>query len=294
MKILNYGSLNIDMVFSVPHFVQGGETLASTSMMKSAGGKGANQSAALGKAGCPVYHAGKVGQDGRFLVDLLSSYGVDTRFIRITDRPSGQAIIQLDEHSQNAIILLPGENMRIGRDEIDETLAFFGPGDLLVLQNEINEISYLIERAYERHLSICLNPAPFDASVFALPLDMVDMLIVNEIEGAALAKAPCDTSFEKLLSILSTVFPATEIILTAGKGGAYYAFEKDVYYQAIIDKPVVDTTAAGDTFIGYFLASRLRGLSVPQCLLKATLASSYTISRVGAMESIPCQDEVFG
>ena len=128
MKILCYGSLNIDMIFSVPHFVQAGETLSSSSLKKSAGGKGANQAAALAKAGCDTYMAGKVGEDGRFLVEVLESYSVDCSNVVITGNPSGQAIIQLSSDSQNAIILLAGENKNIKEAEVDNVLSFFGKG----------------------------------------------------------------------------------------------------------------------------------------------------------------------
>ncbi len=294
MKILNYGSLNIDLIFSVPHIVREGETISSQSMVRSAGGKGANQSAALAKAGCETYHAGKIGHDGLFLKELLDSYGVDTRYITVTDNPSGQAIIQLSEASQNSIILMPGENRNITTNEMDSVLAGFGRQDWLVLQNEINGIGYLLEAAHERGMSICLNPAPMDASIEKLPLEYVDLLVVNEIEGADLAGEPLGTDPREILLILAKRFPNTEVIVTAGKDGAYHAIGDCVSYQAIVDAPVVDTTAAGDTFIGYFLASRARGEDVPHSLYYATFASSITVSRMGAMDSIPLAEEVFG
>ena len=255
MRILCYGSLNIDMVFKVPHFVEAGETLSSSSMTRSAGGKGANQAAALAKAGCETYMAGKVGRDGRFLVDILEGFSVDCANVLVTDNPSGQAIIQLSDSNQNAIILLPGENRNIAREEIDSVLAKFSAGDWIVLQNEINLIGY------------------------------------NEIEGAGLAG--CKGSYEEIIGKLSELYPEQEIIMTAGSKGAYYRGREGFIYQPIIDYPVVDTTAAGDTFIGYYLASCIRGLSVKESLYYASKASGIAVSRPGAMQSVPVKDEIF-
>ena len=291
MRILCYGSLNIDMVFKVPHFVEAGETLSSSSMTRSAGGKGANQAAALAKAGCETYMAGKVGRDGRFLVDILEGFSVNCANVLVTDNPSGQAIIQLSDSNQNAIILLPGENRNIAREEIDSVLAKFSAGDWIVLQNEINLIGYIMEKAAEKGMRICFNPAPFDDAISSLPLSLVDLLIVNEIEGAGLAG--CKGSYEEIIGKLSELYPGQEIIMTAGSKGAYYRGREGFIYQPIIDYPVVDTTAAGDTFIGYYLASCIRGLSVKESLYYASKASGIAVSRPGAMQSVPVKDEIF-
>ncbi|HKL58817.1 MAG TPA: PfkB family carbohydrate kinase, partial [Sphaerochaeta sp.] len=218
MKFLNYGSVNIDLVFTVDHMVVPGETLSSSSFFRSAGGKGANQSAALAKAGASVTHAGKIGSDGQFLVDLLSGYGVDPSLIRRYEGATGQALIQLDKHKQNAIVLYGGGNLQITKEEIDESLALFEAGDMLVLQNEIVHTSYLIEEAKKVGMKVCLNTAPFDEKILALPLDLVDILVVNEIEGAALANTKKGSSFTEVLEALVSAYPKSEIVLTVGKG----------------------------------------------------------------------------
>ncbi len=294
MKVLCYGSMNIDMVFSVPHFVKAGETLSSFSMTKNAGGKGANQAGALAKAGCNTYMAGKVGKDGLFLVDGLKEAGIDCSHVIITDNPSGQAIIQLDENSQNAIILLAGENKNIRREEIDATLSDFSSGDWVVLQNEINEIGYIIMKAKERGMRICFNPAPYEASVLSLPIDSVDLLILNEIEGADMAGLGSDAEHIDVIQTLHNRYPGPEIVLTEGKKGSYYVGREGLLHQDIIDYPVLDTTAAGDTFIGYFLASVISGCSVKEALVFATKGSGIAVSRKGALQSIPVKEEVFG
>lgn len=294
MRFLNYGSVNIDLVFSVDHVVQPGETLSSTGFFKSAGGKGANQSAALAKAGADVTHAGKIGADGQFLVDLLSGYGVDTSLIRLYEGASGQALIQLDKQKQNAIVLFGGGNLAITKGEIEESLALFGAGDMLVLQNEIVHVSYLIERAKARGMSVCLNTAPFDEKILGYPLHLVDILVVNEIEGAALAGSAQGSTFSEVLEALVHAYPGSEIVLTAGKHGAYYGYKSLRLHEPIYELPVADTTAAGDTFIGYFLTSRSLGHGQQEALRYACKASGIAVSRVGAMGSIPFAGEVFG
>ena len=291
MKVLCFGSLNIDMTFAVPHFVRAGETLSSLSMTKAAGGKGANQAAALAKAGCETYMAGKTGRDASFIIDALNDYHADCSNIIVTDNPSGQAIIQLSADNQNAIILLPGENRNIQEDDVDNVLSSFDKGDWIVLQNEINLVDCIMKKAKRKGMHICFNPAPFDDNVRGFPLSIADLLVVNEIEGAGLAAM--EGPFEQVIKQLSSLYPGQEIIMTVGSRGAYYCGHAGMIYQSIIDYPVVDTTAAGDTFIGYYLASIIRGYSVKKALYYATKASGLAVSRKGAMPSIPDREEVF-
>ncbi|MCR5732273.1 MAG: ribokinase [Sphaerochaetaceae bacterium] len=291
MKVLNYGSLNIDITFEVPHIVVEGETLASSGMRKGSGGKGANQSAALGKAGVEVFHAGKIGKDGEFLVKELESYGVDTELVSYYDGPSGQAIIQVDDEGRNSIILLGGGNREIKKEEVDSVLKNFSKGDYLVLQNEINNLEYIINKAYSIGMKILFNPAPFDPSILSLPLDKISILVVNEIEGQGLAGIKSD-DYEKIITAIKEKHPNSEIILTVGEKGSYY-LDKELIHEDALPVKVVDTTGAGDTFIGYFLASRIKGLDARESLKKATKASSIAVSRSGAMKAIPTEKEVF-
>ncbi len=297
MRVLVYGSLNIDLVFSVGHIVRPGETVGSTGFIRSAGGKGANQAAALAKAGVPVMLAGKTGRDGEFILSLLKSYGVDTSLVTVYGGAAGQALIQLDENRQNAIILYGGGNREITGEEIKAVISRFSAGDLILLQNEISCMAEIIRQAKSRGMRVCLNPSPCDSSIESLPLDMVDMFFVNEIEGAALAGAPAgevpSAAVPAVLEKLAGRFPSAEILLTAGKDGAYYAFRESRAQGTIMDVPVVDTTGAGDTFTGYFLAARLRGYTEQQALDRACRAASIAVSRPGAMEAMPLAAEVF-
>jgi ribokinase len=293
MKVLVFGSLNIDLIFCVNHIVAPGETIASSSLIKSAGGKGANQAAALAKAGLPVYMAGKIGNDGEFLLELLESYKVNTGRVIKYEGATGQAIIQLDDKRQNAILLYSGGNGEITADEVKATLGEFSTGDLLVLQNEISCLPEIMGEAKKRGLRICLNPSPCNEKIAALPLEIVDLFFVNEIEAATLVSMPLESPLPEVLDKLVERFPSAEIILTAGKDGAYYGFGSYRAKGDIIDTPVLDTTAAGDTFTGYFIAAREKDMTVPQALATACIASSIAVSRMGAMDSIPLATEVF-
>lgn len=293
-KVLNYGSISIDIIYKVPHIVKNGETITVDNMELSAGGKGANQSTAFAKAGLEIYQAGKLGKNGLHLLDILKSAGVDTRFMRVTDDDeTGKAIIQVDRDGNNAIFLYPGDNRKMEESEIDETLSFFSEGDYLILQNEINNLHYLIEKAHERKMRICINPAPFDERITALPLELVDIIIANEIEGSGLSGCEEDASFETILETLAQKYPNTEIVMTVGDKGSYYAYKEKRIHQDIFKVDVVDTTAAGDTFIGYFMASKLMGFQIEKCLEIASKASSVTVTRMGAMKAIPTKEEIF-
>jgi ribokinase len=293
MKILVFGSLNIDLIFSVDHIALPGETISSASLTRSAGGKGANQAAALAKAGMPVYMAGKIGGDGEFLLDLLKSYGVNTDYVTIGGGATGQALIQVDRNGQNAIVLHAGGNGAIRLEEISRVLNNFARDDIIIVQNEINRTAEIIGAAKKQGLRICLNPSPFNEAITALPLNLVDVFFVNEIEGSALADVPPQTAPPVILDSLVKKFPAAEIILTAGRDGAYYGNGTERAQGKILDLPVADTTGAGDTFTGYFLAARAKNFPLPEALDLACKAASITVSRKGAMESIPFAEEVF-
>jgi len=295
MKILNYGSLNIDKVFAVDHIVRPGETINSGMIELFAGGKGANQSVALSRAGLDVWHGGKIGEDGRWLLKILEEAGVRTEYISIYEGSTGHAYIQLSADGNNSIILEGGGNRQITREDIDRTLHFFTPGDYLVLQNEINDIPYIMKQGHSRGMKICLNPAPFEEEIENWPLDLVDTLVVNEIEAKALSRE--QGGYEEILNALMRKHPEIHIVMTVGADGAYYGCKHDnsFYYSPAprTPKPVVDTTAAGDTFLGYYLASRIFGFSIEEAMERASRAAAYTISRKGAMHTIPLREELF-
>jgi ribokinase len=293
MKFLVFGSLNIDLVFSVDHIVAPGETINSGALERSAGGKGANQAAALAKAGMEVYMAGKIGKDGEFLLELLESYGVRTGYVLRWEGSTGQALIQVDRAGQNSIVLYEGGNGALKNEEAAPIISAFGPGDMVLLQNEIPLTAELMRAAAARGIKVCLNPSPFDGRIADLPVELADLLFVNEIEAAGLAGRPVSADPRAVLEELALRFPGTEIILTAGREGAYYACGTLRAKGDIIDLPAADTTGAGDTFTGFFLAARQRGCDVAESLRLACKASSIAVSRKGAMASMPFAREVF-
>lgn len=288
MRILNFGSLNIDFVYQVDSIVRPGETIASLALEKFGGGKGLNQSIALARAGAQVYHAGLVGEDGEFLRELLRQSGVDTRFVETCDGPSGQAIIQVEKSGQNSIVLYGGANRRLTLDFIDRVLAVFGPEDLLVLQNEVNLLSELIDRAHARGIPIALNPSPMNGELLACDLSKITYFIVNEIEGYELTGK---TGREEILDEFARRFPGARVVLTLGKDGAVYRDGDLTCSHGIYRVPVVDTTAAGDTFLGYFLA-HIGSHGPKEALRRASLASALAVSVMGAANSIPLLADV--
>lgn len=289
MKILNFGSLNIDKVYAVEEIVKGGKTIDSVSFSESVGGKGLNQSIAVAKAGGNIMHAGCVGKDGEILLQALKDNNVDTSLIKTVETASGQAIIQVDKHGQNCIILFHGANYEVDKAYIDEAMQDFAQGDILILQNEISNIDYIIEVAKAKQMKIYLNPSPINENLNKYNMQAIDGIFVNEHEGAYLADKE---KVEEILDSLASKYPELEIILTFGDKGAYYRHKDINIFQPAYKVDAVDTTAAGDTFTGYFIALRQQGKSIEESLQKASKASSITVSRKGASISIPKIAEV--
>lgn len=289
MKVLNFGSMNIDYVYEVSHFVQPGETVPCLSRTIFAGGKGLNQSVALAKAGVNVFHAGSIGEEGELLLDELKEAGVHCDFICRQSTSNGHTVIQVDQNGQNSILYYGGTNRTISRQQIDDTLSAFERGDILLLQNEINNLQYIIETAYAKGWQIVLNPSPIDDSIQALPLDKVNYFVLNELEGMQISGAECISG---IVPELSRKYPNAKILLTLGAEGAEYFDGSDIFYQKAKKVQVVDTTAAGDTFLGYFIAGIVKQLSIQDTLRLAAKAASITISSRGAAQSIPTMDMV--
>lgn len=295
MKVLCFGSLNIDYTYKVPHFVKKGETLASERLQVFGGGKGLNQSVALAKAGTEVYHAGSIGQDGMFLLDMLKDAGANTDFVKILDTVrTGNAIIQNDKSGDNCIILYGGANQAITREQVDEVMSHFESGDYLVLQNEINELGYIVEKAHEKGMIIVLNPSPMNEKILALSLDVINYFILNEVEAAQILgkEDKGEESWEQIADDLLKKFPQATIVLTMGSEGSVFKNQKETVCQSIYKVQAVDTTAAGDTFSGYFIGGILGGLSAKEAMDQASKASAIAVTRKGAAPSIPLLAEV--
>ncbi len=290
MKIINFGSLNYDKVYSVQNFVTAGETILAENYNEFLGGKGLNQSVALARAGAEVYHFGAVGKDGNTLLDYLKSSGVDVSLLLQKPSFSGHAIIQV-ENGQNCIIVYGGSNQLLQKEDIDNALLNFGVGDILLLQNEVSNVAYAIEAAKSKGLSVAINVSPINEAVLNAPLHLVDIFLVNEIEAMAIAGCNND-DFNVVLCDLQKKYPNATIVLTLGKKGVLYRKGNNTLTHGIYNVSVVDTTGAGDTFCGYFIAGLAQGMPAEECLRYASLASSIAVSKMGAANSIPTKDEV--
>ena len=293
MKVLNFGSLNIDYTYQVDHFVRAGETMSSESLQVFSGGKGLNQSIALSKAGADVWHAGAVGAgDGDFLIEQMKKAGVHTEQIEHLDGQTGHAIIQKDPAGQNCILLYGGANQRITREMVDRVLTQFEADDFLILQNEISEIGYIMEKAHEKGMKIVLNPSPMNAKILSYPLEYVDYFLLNEVEASDICGIEATKDPQALMNGLVKQFPEAKIVLTLGGDGSVYRDGDTVLRQGIYKVPVVDTTAAGDTFTGYFIGGLQLGEDPKTALEHAAKAAAIAVSRPGAAPSVPNREEV--
>ncbi|MGD1823587.1 MAG: ribokinase [Pleomorphochaeta sp.] len=292
MKILNFGSINIDYVYSVDHFVQAGETQSTYKREVFPGGKGLNQSIALSKADVKVYHAGKIGKhDGQFLKELLIESNVNAYYVKDVESPSGHTIIQVNKEGNNCILLYPGANDLQDVEFVNEVFDNFGSNDYLVLQNEINNMDLIVEKAHEKNMKIFLNPSPFNEKIETLNLNHIDYFLLNEIEASLMCNENSD-DINILINKLRKKYPNAKFVLTLGKDGVIYFDSESIYSHGIYDVEVVDTTAAGDTFTGYFIASISKGLDIEKTLELASIASSISVTKNGAALSIPSLNEV--
>lgn len=288
-KILNIGSINVDHVYSVDHFIRAGETLAANTLQHFPGGKGLNQSVAMAYAGGQVCHGGKTGADGEWLVEQLEQAGVDVADIDTSGSVTGHAVIQVTPEGQNCILIYSGANFELSRPQLDAIFEKFSRFDFLVLQNEVNEIAYMMQKAHEIGMKIVFNPSPIGPVIADLPLTYVDYFILNEIEGAAMTGK---TDSQEILEEMAALYPDAAIVLTIGKKGVLYRKGDVLLSHGVYDVPAVDTTAAGDTFTGYFVSSVAAGKPEAEALRLASVASSIAVSRAGASVSIPKLDEV--
>lgn len=295
MKILSFGSLNIDYVYSVPHFVKKGETLSAKELNVYTGGKGLNQSIALARAGVETYQAGAIGTDGMFLLEQLKEAGVKTDLVKILDDVrTGNAIIQNDDEGDNCIVLFGGANQAITKEQVDEVFKDFTNEDYLLIQNEINELSYIVEKAKEEGMKIILNPSPMNEKIMKLPLDQIDYFILNEVEAMQILEMdkPEEIDGKYIASLLHERFKDATIVLTLGSEGSVCISDDEYVEQSIYKVKAIDTTAAGDTYTGYFIAGILNGKTIKESMDIASKASAIAVTRQGAAPSIPVLEEV--
>lgn len=289
-SIVNFGSINIDHVYCVPYFVRPGETLPSIELKTDVGGKGANQSVAIARAGVKVAHLGRLSISNKWVVDFLASTGVDVEHIKLIDEPSGHAIIQVDAQGENAIILHGGANRSFELSALESILDDHEDAEYLLMHYECNSLEQALELAAHRNIKVVLNPAPMTSNIKNLSFDKLDTLIVNQGEAEALCQA---ADLDQIIEELSALSPRLRVVITLGAQGAVLpSGEQVTRASAPIGLDVLDTTGAGDTFVGYFLAGIIDGLSDKESLHRACKAASIAVTKPGALASIPKHTEL--
>lgn len=283
-RLVNLGSLCVDNVYAVPNIATAGETVASLSHAVHPGGKGLNQSLAAARAGATVAHFGCIGADGRWLKEALAQAQVDVAGIREVPGASGHAVIQVNPQGANAITIAGGANRRLTEADFDAAYAGLGPEDWLLLQNEINDLERVLARAAETPARVAFNVAPVDGRERAYDLASVDLLIVNEVEAAALAGV---AEPEAALATLCQRHPKSDVVLTLGRDGLLHG--RGTARASLDAFPVtaVDETAAGDAFVGYLMAALLAGRGMQDALRRASAAGALAVTQAGAATSIP-------
>jgi ribokinase len=281
MTVFNMGSINIDHVYTMPHLVRPGETLSAVSYQTALGGKGANQSIAIARAGGKVIHGGMINEGDSGWLDVMSEAGVDISHVIKGQVPSGHAIVAVDENSgDNQIMISPSSNAMIPDDLTAAMLSRAQIGDWALAQNETNATKTFLTAAKNKALRICYSAAPFVADVTAELLPLVDLLIVNEIEAAALS------------DFMAGEINTDHLVITKGaKGAHYHGLEGSFDIPAPKVDPV-DTTGAGDTYLGYALAGLDGGMEMRAALLWAAQAAALQVTRHGASAAIPYHQDL--
>lgn len=283
MAIFNLGSINIDHFYRVPHLPNAGETLAATDYSTGLGGKGANQSVAAVSGGAQVVHIGTIGTDGRWTLERLRGFGVGVDHIAIVDAPTAHAIINVDESGENAIVIFPSANEQQDEARIEAALAYGAEGDFLLLQNETNLVSYTAETAQNLGMQVVYSAAPFDAGKIEEVLPFIDMLVLNEVEAKQLSSA---------LGVSANNLPVAGVLVTMGAEGAEYRTGgKTISVPAFVVDPV-DTTGAGDTYLGFFVAGLDAGMDIKGAMTFAAAGAAIQVTRTGTADAIPGLEEV--
>jgi ribokinase len=289
MAVINIGSINIDHVYQVDHFVQPGETIASRHYQCLLGGKGANQSIALARAGSEVRHVGKINEADVAFKQTMIRDGIDCKHVTCTETASGHAIIQVTPSAENAIVLFGGANHEMTPKDIMHALDNVKPEDWVLTQNETNGIEQVLIQAKEKGLRVAFNPAPMTQSVKHLPHECIDLLIVNEVEAQEISG---HQDLNKIEDYFRQNWSHAEVLITLGKAGVRMLKKDQTIDLPAFEVEAVDTTAAGDTFIGYFLSAYSNHTDSKVALTRACAASALAVMKVGAAQSIPNQENV--
>lgn len=295
-KIVVIGSLNADLVSHVHHLPRAGETISSIKFQTNFGGKGANQALAAARLGAEVVMIGKAGNDeyGRLIIENLKQSGVDTSGIQEDNGPTGMAFINVSAEGENNIVLVPGANHQIQKEDINKNLDLIEKSDYIVMQLEIpiDVVEYVLELANKVDKKVILNPAPAQQLSNQM-LEKVHTLIPNETELEALTGMPIATDSEIVnAGLYLKSLGIQRVIVTAGDRGSYVINDEKPFHVPACKVDVVDTTAAGDSFIAAFVMATAKGLDDMEAARFATKVSGVVVTREGAQSSLPTLEEV--
>lgn len=295
--IVVIGSLNMDLVVKAPYVPTPGETVRGEALRTIPGGKGANQAAAIALLGEPAVMVGRVGHDafGLSLIENLAAKGVDTRYIvRDPQAATGIAMIIVDAAGENSIVVAAGANGRVSPQDVDACDEILRRARLLILQFEIplETVAYAVEKAARYGLRVILNPAPA-AEMPAGLLENVHYLVPNETEAHLLTgEEVWDLESAKRAAHMLRAQGAGVVIVTLGGDGALVATDRETFHLPAPQVQVVDTTAAGDAFVGGLAVGLSHGLELKEAVRYAICAGSLTVTRFGAQTSLPSRMEV--
>lgn len=295
MNILVIGSANADLVITTEKMPVLGQTVTGQDFSVNAGGKGLNQAVAISKLGGNVSFLGLVGDDpnGKMLMDTFSEYGVQFAGKALEDCSTGVAIITV-AGADNCIILSAGANDKVTQEFVEENAHLIDSADFVVLQLEIpiNTIERICTLAKKSKAKVVLNPAPYKVLPGEI-YQMVDYLIPNEHEAFDLTGIKLD-SRENCIEAVKKLqaMGVSNVIITLGEQGCVYNYEGEIIFYPAQKTTAVDTTSAGDSFIGALTVKLSEGLSLPEAISFATKVSAITVSRKGAAKSIPYAGEV--
>lgn len=278
MAIYNLGSINADHFYKVPHLPKPGETLAASESYRGLGGKGANQSIAAAQAGAVVHHIGAVGPDGNWAIKQLAEHGVGIKNIAVLEIPTAHAIINVDPAGENAIVIYSSANIALEKGRIIKALADLGSADTVVLQNETNLVQFTAELAQAKGAKVIYSAAPFDAQMVSKVLPFTDLLVLNEVEAKQLSNA---------MGTSITDLPVGSVLITKGAKGAVYQSGGKFLEVPAFNVDPVDTTGAGDTYLGYFAASLDAGQPIKKAMTQAAAAAAIQVTRLGTADAIP-------
>ena len=295
--IVVIGSLNMDLVVKAPRMPLAGETIPGRGFRMIPGGKGANQAAAAAKLGCRVAMVGRVGDDafGPRLIENLGQQAVDTRHVWLDDEAAtGTAMIIVDDTGENSIVVSAGANGRVSKQDVDRVEELLCQAQILLLQFEVplDTVEYAIDMATRHHVKIILNPAPARPASSEL-IAKVDYLVPNEIETRTLTGLKVrgiSSAEEAARKLLGYGIPV--VIITMGEKGALLATEEKVIHVPARNVKAVDTTAAGDAFIGGLAVALIKGFPLEEAVRYATCAGTLAVTKFGAQTSLPSAEEV--